>query len=43
MVPGQAPGRVAANLCLVVAQAQAGEILGKAFVEPLLRRGIVEI
>ena len=42
MVPGQAPGRIAAHLRLVVAQAQAGEILRKAFVKPFLSRGIVE-
>src|ERR1700730_16083644 len=43
MVPGQALGRVAAYLYLIVAEAQAGEILGKAFVEPLLGGRLVEI
>ena len=43
MAPGQALGRVAAHLCLIVSQAQAGEVLRKAFVEPFLRGGIVEI
>ena len=42
MVPGQVQRRVAANLRLIVAQAKAGEILGKAFIKPILRGRIVE-
>ena len=43
MVPGQALGGIAANLCLTVVQAQAGKILREALVKPLLGRRIVEI
>ena len=43
MLPGQVLHGIAADLCLVVAQSQAGEILREAFIEPVLRRGIVEI
>ena len=39
MVPGQSLYRIAPNLCLAVAQLEAGEILRKAFVEPILGRG----
>ncbi len=43
MFPRQILHGVAADLCLIVAQAQAGEILREAFVKPVLRRRIVEI
>ncbi len=41
--PRQVLRGVAADLCLVVAQAQAGKILREAFVKPVLCRRIVEI
>ena len=43
MFPRQILHGVAADLCLIVAQAQAGKILREAFIKPVLCRRVVEI
>ena len=43
MFPRKILGGVPADLGLVITQPQAGKILGKALVKPILSRGIVEV